>query len=161
MSEPVRYESIQEPLDDEERELMDPDNWDWDNPVEVFVHPDSGSMFPVRFTGDEVGRLEPVARAEGLSPHEFIKQAALAWLPLDDEERELMDPETWDWESTEEGLPNPNAGAVLRVRFARDEFLALAQTARDEGIGPVELIRQTTLGRIATDTLTQDSAATA
>src|SRR5688500_5491396 len=27
MNEPIRYESIQEPLDDEERELMKPDNW--------------------------------------------------------------------------------------------------------------------------------------
>src|SRR5262245_36089913 len=35
MEEPIRYESIQEPLDDEERELMDPNNWDWDNPVEM------------------------------------------------------------------------------------------------------------------------------
>ena len=78
--------------------------------------------------------------------------------PLDEEERILMDPETWDWESAEEGIPTPNAGAVLRVRFARDEFLALAQIARDEGIGPVELIRQTMLLRIATDTRTEDSA---
>ena len=32
MSKPaIRYESTQEPLDDEERELMDPDNWDWEN----------------------------------------------------------------------------------------------------------------------------------
>lgn len=83
MSEPIRYESIQEPLDDEERELMDPDNWDWENPVEVIVHPDFGFIFPVRFTSHEIGRLEPVARAEGLIPHEFIKQAALARLPQD------------------------------------------------------------------------------
>ena len=83
MSEPVRYESIQEPLDDEERELMDPDNWDWDNPVEVVVHPDFGFIFPIRFTGDEAGRLQRVAHAEGMTTHEFIKRAALARLPQD------------------------------------------------------------------------------
>ena len=32
MKEPIRYESIQEPLDEEERELMDPESWDWENP---------------------------------------------------------------------------------------------------------------------------------
>lgn len=75
--------------------------------------------------------------------------------PLDDEERELMDPNTWDWGSTEEGNPAPNAGAVLRVRFARDEFLALARIARDQGIGPVELVRQTMLHSIATNARAQ------
>ena len=81
--------------------------------------------------------------------------------PLDDEERVLMDPETWDWENSEEGVPTPNAGAVLRVRFARAEFLALAQIARDEGMGPIEFIRQTMLLRIARDNRAEDSAATA
>jgi hypothetical protein len=81
--------------------------------------------------------------------------------PLDEEERMLMNRETWDWGSAEEGIPTPNAGAVLRVHFARDEFLALVQIARDEGIGPVELVQQTVLRRIATDSRTQDSAATA
>ncbi len=75
--------------------------------------------------------------------------------PLDEEERELMDPNTWDWDSAEEGIPVPNAGAVLRVRFARDEFVALARIAREEGVGPVELIRKTMLGRIATDSRAQ------
>ena len=80
--------------------------------------------------------------------------------PFDEEERELMDPNSWDWESAEEGTPVPNAGAVLRVRFARDEFVALSRMAREEGIGPVELIRQTMLGRLATDPRTQQSAGT-
>jgi hypothetical protein len=31
MKKAIRYESTQEPLDEEERELMDPDNWDWEN----------------------------------------------------------------------------------------------------------------------------------
>ncbi len=81
MSEPIRYESIQEPLDEEERELMDPDNWDWDNPVEVVVHPNPGAILPIRFTFKEAGRLQRMAHAEGITTHEFIKQAALARLP--------------------------------------------------------------------------------
>jgi hypothetical protein len=80
--------------------------------------------------------------------------------PLDEEERELMDPNTWDWSSTEEGVPTPDAGAVLRVRFARDEFLALVRIARDEGIGPVELIRQTMLRSIASDPRAQQPTRT-
>jgi hypothetical protein len=83
MSEPIRYESIQEPLDDEERELMDPENWDWDTPVEVVVHPNPGAILPIRFTRDEVVRLQRLAHAEGMTTHAFIKQAALARLPQD------------------------------------------------------------------------------
>ena len=69
--------------------------------------------------------------------------------PFDDEERELMDPESWDWESTEELEPVPNPGAVLQVRFERGEFRALVRLAQEEGIGPVEFLRRTALDRIA------------
>lgn len=80
--------------------------------------------------------------------------------PLDDEERELMDPETWDWESTQERPPVSNAGAMLRVRFSREEIIALERIARDAGVGPVELVRQTMLQRIATDFLDQGANGT-
>jgi hypothetical protein len=70
--------------------------------------------------------------------------------PRDDEERELMDPESWDWESSQEGEPAPNAGAILEVRFTREEFFALARLARENGRNPVEFLRQTALDRIAT-----------
>ena len=83
MNDPIRYESIQEPLDDEERELMDPDNWDWENPIDVVGHPNVGFIFPIRFTRDEVVRIERVARAEGVTMHAFIKQAALNRLSQD------------------------------------------------------------------------------
>jgi hypothetical protein len=69
--------------------------------------------------------------------------------PFDDEERELMDPESWDWDSTEELEPVPNPGAVLQVRFEQGEFRALARLAREEGIGPVEFLRRIALDRIA------------
>ena len=70
--------------------------------------------------------------------------------PRNEEERELMDPESWDWDSTEQGEPVPNPGAVLQVRFERGEFSALARLAREEGIGPVEFLRRLALDRIAT-----------
>ena len=69
--------------------------------------------------------------------------------PLDDEERELMDPDTWDWENAEEGIPNPNAGAILRVRFSREEFVALDRIAREAGVGPITLIHQTMVALIS------------
>ena len=69
--------------------------------------------------------------------------------PFDDEERELMDPDTWDWESAEVLEPVPNPGAVLQVRFEQGEFRALARLAREEGIGPVEFLRRIALDRIA------------
>jgi hypothetical protein len=149
MSEPIRYESIQDPLDDEERELMDPDNWDWENPVEVVVHPDFGFIFPIRFTSDEVGRLEPVARARGLSPHAFIKQAALAWLPVDDEERELMDPENWDWDNPieSETVSEP----AVTIRFTREQYMALRRDADAQGFTTAEFIKQAALARLPQD----------
>ncbi len=43
MSKPViRCELTQEPLDDEERELINPDNWDWGNACESEPSPDPG-----------------------------------------------------------------------------------------------------------------------
>src|SRR4051812_12188658 len=38
--------------------------------------------------------------------------------PLDDEERELMDPESWDWESTAPGRTVGTPFAQLCVRFS-------------------------------------------
>ena len=78
--------------------------------------------------------------------------------PLDDEERELMDPETWDWDTPIEGRTVGTPGAILRVRFSREEFRNIEHIARNSGIGPVELVRQTVLNRIATD-VTRDPRA--
>jgi hypothetical protein len=78
--------------------------------------------------------------------------------PLDDEERELMDPDNWDWENAVEGIPNPNAGAILRVRFSRDEFIALDRIARDAGIGPIAFIHQTMVDLIEAQSGSTQSA---
>jgi hypothetical protein len=78
MNTPIRYESIQEPLDEEERELMDPDHWDWDNPIEGVTIGDPGAILSIRFTFEEYDHLFEAAHAQGLSTHEFIKRLALA-----------------------------------------------------------------------------------
>ena len=78
INEPFRYESIQEPLDEEERELMDPENWDWDNPIEGVSVGDPGAILPIHFTFDEHHHLFQAAHAQGLTTHEFIKRNALA-----------------------------------------------------------------------------------
>jgi hypothetical protein len=78
MEEPVTYGPLYEPLDDEERELMDSDQWDWEHPIEIRVIGDPGAVLRLRFTRDEYVVLSEHARALGVSTHEFIKQAALA-----------------------------------------------------------------------------------
>ena len=81
MTERTVYESIQEPLDEEERILMDPETWDWENSIEGVPNPNAGAILSIHPTRDEVIRLESVARAEGMTMHAFIKQAALARIP--------------------------------------------------------------------------------
>lgn len=81
MNGSVRDTSLQEPLDDEERELTDPEHWDWDTTVEGVIMPNVGAVLPIRFTREEIGPLQRLAHAEGMTTHEFIKQAALARLP--------------------------------------------------------------------------------
>jgi hypothetical protein len=77
MNYPTRYESIQEPLDDEECELMDPDTWDWDSTTEGRTVGAPGAVLPIRFTREEYSALWRHAHAQGLSTHEFIKRLAL------------------------------------------------------------------------------------
>lgn len=68
--------------------------------------------------------------------------------PLDDEEREVMDSETWDWSSVEPGVPSPQAGAILRIRFTRQEISRLQAMARAEGMSSHEFVRQSALSRM-------------
>ena len=73
-----QYVTINDPLDDEERELMNSDMWDWEHPLEVIVAENVGVQLPISITFEEFGLLERVARAEGLNSHTFMKQEALA-----------------------------------------------------------------------------------
>lgn len=73
----VRYESMQEPLDDEERELMDPDTWDWENAYEIDPSPDPHLIFEVRLSGDDIKRIERAAIAKQMNIGAFLRYAGL------------------------------------------------------------------------------------
>jgi hypothetical protein len=77
MTERIRYESIQEPLDEEERELMNPDNWDWEHPVEVVLTDDFRIVAPIALTLDQHRTQGAAAEAHGMTLHAFLRQAAL------------------------------------------------------------------------------------
>ena len=72
------YESLDEPRDDEERELMDPETWDWERAEPGVPSPHAGAILPIRFTREEVTRLQAAALQERLSMHALVKRAALA-----------------------------------------------------------------------------------
>jgi hypothetical protein len=74
----VRYVSTQEPLDEEERALMDPENWDWDDPIEGETVGEPRAIITLRLTIGEYGALETAARERGLPTADFIKRVALA-----------------------------------------------------------------------------------
>jgi predicted DNA binding CopG/RHH family protein len=77
MSKPaIRYESTQEPLDDEERILMDPETWDWDSAQEAIVEPDGYSISEVRLSYDELSRIEQAATAKGMTVNAYLRYAA-------------------------------------------------------------------------------------
>jgi hypothetical protein len=73
----VRYESMQDPLDDEERELMDPENWDWENAYEVEPGPDPHLTFQVRLSGEDLNQIERAATDKGLTITAYLRYAAL------------------------------------------------------------------------------------
>jgi hypothetical protein len=77
---PVRFESTQEPLDAVERELMDPDTWDWENAEEGTPSPEPHLIYQVRLNGDDLKRIGPFADANHMHVGEFLRRAALAWI---------------------------------------------------------------------------------
>jgi len=77
MTKQIRYESTQKPLDDEERELMNPGNWDWDNPVEGVTVADSRASLTIPLTFEDLDAIVEAAHAQGLSTEEFIKRLVL------------------------------------------------------------------------------------
>jgi len=80
MKKQIHYESIQEPLDDEERELMNPDNWDWDNPVEGVTVGEPRVSLTIPLTFDELDAIVEAAHAQGLSTEELVKRLVLTSL---------------------------------------------------------------------------------
>ena len=75
------HKALGEPLDDEERELMDPATWDWDDPIEGIPTESPGLVFEIRLTREEVDGLATRARSEGVSLYTLIKRAIVSYLP--------------------------------------------------------------------------------
>ncbi|MEZ4563973.1 MAG: hypothetical protein R2853_14680 [Thermomicrobiales bacterium] len=73
----VRLESLDTPQDAEEGELMNPDAWDWDHPVEGQTSSNVTATFEVSFDRDQVRLLSKAARAANLPVGRYIQQVAL------------------------------------------------------------------------------------
>jgi hypothetical protein len=77
MKHPELDDTLREPVDDEERELMDPDTWDWETAQEAIVEPSGYSITEVRLSFDELSRIERAAIAEGMTVNAYMRYAAL------------------------------------------------------------------------------------
>jgi hypothetical protein len=66
-----------EPLDDEERELMDHSTWDWDSAVVVEGREPDGIPITFYFKEATFNRLMDAAAQVGESPRGYIVKAAL------------------------------------------------------------------------------------
>ena len=73
----IRYESTQEPLDEEERILMDPNTWDWDTAYEIEPGPDPHLIFEVRLSGHDLEHIDQAASAKGMTINAYLRYAAL------------------------------------------------------------------------------------
>lgn len=77
MTHPELEDRLREPLDDEERELMDPETWDWDSAEVLPPVPASYTITEIHLSRDELALLDRAAQAEGLTVSAYLRQAAL------------------------------------------------------------------------------------
>jgi hypothetical protein len=56
---------------------MNPDNWDWDNPIEVVTVGDPRASLTIPLTFDELDAIVEAAHAQGLSTEELVKRLVL------------------------------------------------------------------------------------
>jgi hypothetical protein len=71
------FRTVAKPFDADEIEHMDPDNWDWDDPLEGVTVGDPRAILRIPFSFDEVDALFQVARARGLTTEELVRQLAV------------------------------------------------------------------------------------
>jgi hypothetical protein len=67
------------PHDDEDADLMNPDSWDWESIQEAGPSPDPHLMFEVRFSGDEIRKIERAAGSKRMSISEYLRFAGLQY----------------------------------------------------------------------------------
>lgn len=77
MEHPELDDKLREPLDEEERELVDTETWDWDNEMEGTSNPNPRMVFEVPLSLDELRQIEPAAIPNGMTVVAFLKDAAL------------------------------------------------------------------------------------
>lgn len=77
MQIPESDDTLQHPLDDEERILMDPETWDWKSAQDAIVEPDGYSITEVQLSYEELARIERAAIAEGMTVNAYLRHAAL------------------------------------------------------------------------------------
>jgi hypothetical protein len=76
--------------------------------------------------------------------------------PADDEERELMDPETWDWESDPMELGRVRTLYEISVVLPKESYHPLKALAARHGLTPAQLAHRYLTERIEIE---QDAAA--
>ena len=69
----------------------------------------------------------------------------LSQLPVDEDERFLMDYDTWDWETFWVGGPNVDPATSFVVRFAEDELEPVELAAAADGMTVNEFLRHAAL----------------
>ncbi len=65
------------PSDEEREQLMGPDFWDWDTPVDAIRTENPGLRLTIRFERDDVKAIGAAARRTNMPMDAFIKWAAL------------------------------------------------------------------------------------
>ena len=64
---------------------------------------------------------------------------------LDAEERDVMDSDQWDWDHPVESIVVGVPGAILRLRFSREEYAALSRHAEASGLSTHAFIKRAVL----------------
>jgi hypothetical protein len=67
----------------------------------------------------------------------------------EDELRDLQDPSAWDYENAEVVAPMPEAGAVVAVRFAADEFARVVKQAAEANLTLAAFVRGAVIEKVA------------
>lgn len=71
-------EFVPRTLDDIDRELQDPEQWDWETPVTLTVSPDLTIGLGIRLNRDDLRFLSAAAEAANMMLSDYIKEAAIA-----------------------------------------------------------------------------------
>lgn len=91
MAVPSRDEATQEPLDEEEREFMDAEHWDWDSAERVPGGVDVAFEVNPLFTADEYTALSAIAARHGTDATEAARRIILGHLAAENRLRAVAE----------------------------------------------------------------------